>query len=321
MATNDEKIKQMYNSSLTSQKEQLATEYEKALTDLDQQKQANQKVTDANLRRTAVEAQKAQVNNEEYYAASGLSSGAKAQARLSQENQLQANMTALRTAQQEADASVERQRGLLAKDYESAIRQAQADNDLALAQALYAEAQNAEAKLLAKQEAAANLMAENGDYSRYGALYGLSDEEISQLNGSYSPGGDNGSLSADQVKQLQEAMNANGANLTVNGVYSSNNAAAAGGLSAENAYKVYVEGFSDKNAAEAFLESVGVGAALSDYEIENPASWNVDKRNYEKYGRVVGDNGGYRTNAVAKCATYKDYLTAFVRDVLANYGK
>lgn len=147
MATNEEMIKQMYGSNLNSQKEQLKTDYESALSDLDRQQQANQQTTDDNLRRTAVEAQRAQVNNEEYYAASGLSSGARAQARLSQENQLQADMTALRTAQQNADAETERQRGQLARDYESAIRKAQADNDLALAQALYDEAKDQDNKV------------------------------------------------------------------------------------------------------------------------------------------------------------------------------
>lgn len=218
MATNDEMIKQMYNSNLNSKKEQLTTDYEKALSDLDQQKADNQKVVDTNVQRVTAAAQKAKVNNEEYYAASGLSSGAKAQARLAQENQLQANLTALRAAQQEADASVERQRGLLANEYASAIRKAQADNDLALAQALYNEAQNAEAKLLAKQEAAANMMAQTGDYSRYGELYGLSDEEIRKLSGASgggyggSGGGgtggsiDNGSVDKKGIYAMQEAL-------------------------------------------------------------------------------------------------------------------
>jgi hypothetical protein len=46
-------------------------------------------------------------------------------------------MTALRAQQQASDAEVERQRSLLGQEYASAIRQAQADNDMAKAQALY----------------------------------------------------------------------------------------------------------------------------------------------------------------------------------------
>lgn len=195
MSTTEEQIKKMYESQLKSQKEQLDTDYASALSQLDEQQQKNAKATDANLNRTAVEAQKAAVANAELETAYGLSSGARAQARLSRENQLQADMTAIRTAQQAADADTERQRSLMAQEYASAIRQAQAENDLAKAEALYQNARDEEARLLAKQEAAAKesaarqeaaakLMAEaTGDYSRLGALYGLSEEEIAALSG------------------------------------------------------------------------------------------------------------------------------------------
>ena len=186
MSTTKEQLKKIYGGQLTSQKEQLTQDYESALSNLDKQQADAQKVTDENLNRTAVEAQKAAVSNAEHYNAAGLSSGARAQARLSQENQLQANLTAIRTAQQAADAEVERTRGLLAKEYASAISKAQADNDLALAQALYEQAEKEDAKLLAKQESAATLMAQAGDYTRLGALYGLSNAEIKKLKGTSS---------------------------------------------------------------------------------------------------------------------------------------
>ena len=195
MSTTEEQIKKMYASQLKSQKEQLDTDYAGALSQLDEQQQKNAKATDANLNRTAVEAQKAAVGSAELQNAYGLSSGAQAQARLARENQLQADMTAIRTAQQNADADIERQRSLFAQEYAAAIRQAQAENDLAKAEALYQNARDEEARLLARQEAAAKesaarqeaaakLMAEaTGDYSRLGALYGLSEEEIAALSG------------------------------------------------------------------------------------------------------------------------------------------
>lgn len=186
MSTPKEMLKQMYDSQLASQKSQLQTDYENALSDLDDQKAQAQKTTDKNINLTRTEAQKEAVSAAEYYNAAGLSSGAKAQARLSQDNQLLANLTAIRAAQQEADASVEKQRALLAKEYTAAIQQAQADNDLARAQALYEEAKEAEEKLLAKQEAAAGIMAQGGDFSRYGELYGLSDAEIQTLTNIYN---------------------------------------------------------------------------------------------------------------------------------------
>lgn len=155
MTTLEEQIKNMYTGKAASDKEQLTADYQKADSELTAQQQKAQKATDANLTRTAVEAQKAAVNNSEYYAAAGLSSGAKAQARLSQENQLQADLTALRAQQQQTDADIERQRGLLGQEYASAIRKAQSDNDLQMAQALYGLAEKEDERLW--QERQANL--------------------------------------------------------------------------------------------------------------------------------------------------------------------
>lgn len=188
MSTAEDQIKKMYEASLTNQKEQLGQDYAQANSELDVQQQKNQVATDQNLTRTAVEAQKAAVNNAELHNAAGLSSGARAQARLAQENQLQANMTALRAAQQQSDAEIERQRGLLAQEFQSAIRQAQADNDLALAEALYEQAQKDDADLLSKQKSAAELMAKAGDFSLYQQLYGLTDEQVAALTKSVNGG-------------------------------------------------------------------------------------------------------------------------------------
>ncbi len=194
MSTTEDQIKKMYSSQLASQKEQLKQGYMQADAEYAAEKEKAQKVTDANLTRTAVEAQKAAVNNAELHNAYGLSSGTRAQARLAQENQLQADLTALRVQQQELDTDVERQRTLLSQQYQSAIREAQAENDLAKAQALYEEAQRQQDALLVRQQAAAaqkqemaleaaKFMADAGDYTRLAAIYGLSPAELKALMG------------------------------------------------------------------------------------------------------------------------------------------
>lgn len=180
---NEEYINKMYDSKLKSQKEQLSQSYNQAISDLDTAKQQNQQQTDKNLNATAVEAQRAQKNYNEVQNAYGLTSGAMAQARLAQDNQLQADLTTIRAAQQTADAGIEQERALLAQQFTSAIAQAQAENDLARAQALYQEAKDADAQLLAKQEAASQLMAGVGDYSLLGQVYGLTPEQIAKLSG------------------------------------------------------------------------------------------------------------------------------------------
>lgn len=184
----DEKayIEKMYGSAMESQKQELQQNYDKNVAALDEQQKKLQKQTNANLNRTYVEAAKDKQNYNEVQNAYGLSSGAMGQARLAQDNQLQADLTALRAAQQTADAGIEQERTLLAKEFSAAIQKAQADNDLAKVQALYEQAQREEDRLLKQQEAAAQLMAGTGDYSRLAELYGLTPEEAAKLG---DPGG------------------------------------------------------------------------------------------------------------------------------------
>lgn len=178
-------INEIYDKQLASQKQGLQQDYEENLSNLDEAQRQNAIKTDEALNRTAVESQKANLSWNEVQNAYGLSSGANAQARLSRDNQLASDMTALRKQQTENDAVLERQRALLGKQYAAAIQEAQANNDLARAQALYQQAQQEDAALLAKRENAAALMAQAGDYSLYKDLYGLTDSQISMLQSAY----------------------------------------------------------------------------------------------------------------------------------------
>lgn len=189
---NEEYINKMYDSSLSSQKEALKQNYDQGTTDLEREQQKQQKATDANLTRTYVEANKAAKNYNEVQNAYGLTSGAMAQARLAQDNQLQGDLTAIRAAQQSVDADIERQRTLLSQQYASAIAKAQADNDLQRAQALYKAAKDDEDRLLQQQKEAGNLMASVGDYSILANLYGLTPEQLALLSGNGSGGASGG---------------------------------------------------------------------------------------------------------------------------------
>lgn len=187
-----EYINKMYDGSLESQKQTLASGYENNVSNIDASMEKQQKATDANLNRTYVESAKAAKNYGEVQNAYGLTSGAMAQARLAQDNQLQADLTALRAAQTDSDAQFERQRNLLAKEYSAAIAKAQADNDYQRAQALYTAAKADEDQLMQMQKDAGNLMAGVGDYSILAKLYGLTDEQLALLNRKYGGGGGSG---------------------------------------------------------------------------------------------------------------------------------
>ena len=185
-------INKMYDDSLESQKQTLASDYENNVSNIDASMEKQQKATDANLNRTYVESAKAAKNYGEVQNAYGLTSGAMAQARLAQDNQMQADLTALRAAQTDSDAQFERQRNLLAKEYSAAIAKAQADNDYQRAQALYAAAKADEDQLMQMQKEAGNLMAGVGDYSILAKLYGLTDEQLALLKAKHGGGGGGG---------------------------------------------------------------------------------------------------------------------------------
>lgn len=155
MAKSDELLRQMYDSNLASQKAGLKSDYDAANANLDSQKVQNQQQADNNVRLAKTESDRSAVNAAEYYEAAGLSSGARAQARVAQDNQLLADLTAIRAAQQQGDADIERQRGLLSQQYAAAIREAHANNDMAKAQALYEAAKLEEQRLFDQQQAEA----------------------------------------------------------------------------------------------------------------------------------------------------------------------
>ena len=182
---NKDYLEKMYDSQLQSQKTQLEQDYNQGLASLDERQRQARQQTQQNLNRTAVEAEKAQRNYAEVSNASGLTSGAAAQARLAQGNQLQADLTALRGAQQEQDAAIAGARTELENNYLAALRQAQAANDANRANALYQEEKEAEAQRRQERQAAAQTMAGAGDFSLYAQLYGLTPEQTSALQSAY----------------------------------------------------------------------------------------------------------------------------------------
>lgn len=185
-------INKMYDGSLESQKQALTQNYDTGVSDIAASAEKQRKATDANLNRTYVESAKAAKNYGEVQNAYGLTSGAMAQARLAQDNQLQADLTALRAAQTDSDAQFERQRNLLAKEYSAAIAKAQADNDYQRAQALYNAAKADEDQLMQMQKEAGNLMAGVGDYSILAKLYGLTNEQLALLKAKHGGSGGGG---------------------------------------------------------------------------------------------------------------------------------
>ena len=307
--TNEELIKKMYGANLESQKQQLTQSHNAGNSALDEAKKQNQAAADANLNRTAVEAQKKAIADAEIQNAYGLSSGAAAQARLARDNQTAADMAAIRAAQQEADAQVERERALLSQEYTSAIQKAQADNDLELAKALYENAQAEEQKLLAKKEAAANAMAGVGDYSLFGQLYGLSSEETGKLTAAFQNAQNAKNAEAENARFKQELEAAKyiaeqtGDQSYVDAVY----AKYLGGMYAEkvstdNYNRIYKEisaGYTPTRAAELADEIVALSEKGLMSEADAMALMDILNKKGDNTGGTGGTGGTTGTGAGA----------------------
>ena len=136
----EELIRKMYESNLNSNKSQLESDYNQNLSDLGAEESKLGQIYYEQQRQAQAESDRNRQAFQEYANARGLNSGTGGQAELAQNNQLSANLNALRQSEAEKRAEVERQRQLLGQQYQQAIQKAQADNDLNLAKALYEEA-------------------------------------------------------------------------------------------------------------------------------------------------------------------------------------
>lgn len=196
-------INKLYDDSLSKQKDTLSGNYTQNTGALDTEQQKTQAQTQDYLQRTDVEAEKGRQNAP----VSNLSAGAQQQAALTLDNQQKRDTTVLKDAQAQADAEIERQRQLLASEYESAIKQAQANNDMQRAQQLYEAAKREEERLRGYRQDAGNALAAKDDYSIVQNLYDLSDDQTQALNAMYTPtAAPEGYTTPDAMKADEEAL-------------------------------------------------------------------------------------------------------------------
>lgn len=165
----NEYINKLYGNSGDTQKQMLQDHYSQNTVGLNDAQQSVQQQTQTHLDRTDVEAERS-ANEYANGIGKNMSAGANAQAALSQNLTKQSNVTELQNRQKQAEADIERQRQLLGQQYAAAIKQAQADNDMQKAQALYDAAKKEDEQILAYKKQAAEMMASKGDNSMYDAL-------------------------------------------------------------------------------------------------------------------------------------------------------
>lgn len=150
-------IKAMYDASQKAQEEALLASYEKNTGALDYQQGKIAPTYDAAANNAGAQAAIQRANFNESANASGLNTGAGSQAELSMRNAEAANISAIRKAQADAQADLDYQRSQLTLEYQNAIREAIAKNELQKAQALYEEAKRVDESLVSTAINQANL--------------------------------------------------------------------------------------------------------------------------------------------------------------------
>ena len=150
-------IKAMYDASQKAQEEALRASYEKNTGALDYQQGKIAPTYDAAANNAGAQAAIQRANFNESANASGLNTGAGSQAELSMRNAEAANISSIRKAQADAQADLDYQRSQLTLEYQNAIREAIAKNELQKAQALYEEAKRVDESLVSTAINQANL--------------------------------------------------------------------------------------------------------------------------------------------------------------------
>lgn len=150
-------IKAMYEASQKAQEEALRAAYEKNTGALDFQQSRIAPTYDAAANNAGAQAAIQRANFNESANAAGLNTGAGSQAELSMRNAEAANISSIRKAQADAQADLDYQRSQLTLEYQNAIREAIAKNELQKAQALYEEAKRVDESLVSTAINQANL--------------------------------------------------------------------------------------------------------------------------------------------------------------------
>lgn len=183
-------------ASLSEQRDRGLAEYNAEAAKLPEQYQAARNSTAA---QNAI----AKKNFDEQAASAGLNSGTSGQAALARSAVYQANLSGLDRSQAADLAEIERAKANLRAQYNTQFAKLKADSDAALNDALYQEAvrvqnlqredeQRAEERERYAKEyqdtlraQSAGVLAQGGDYSAYGELYGWTPEQLQSMTDRY----------------------------------------------------------------------------------------------------------------------------------------
>lgn len=233
-----EYLKQLYAAQVEAQLAGLKGAYEKSVAGYDAQLEQLPRVYDEARNKLAAQDAIARKSFDERAAANGLNSGTGSQVELARSSAFRRDLAGLDQAQADAVSGLELEKTNLKAQYESALAQAEAEGNAALASALYEELvrvqglQRDDAQQAAAQQAEALEQAlKNG--TGLISTPGKTDDTPAPANPP-GKGYDNGSLSTEQVKALQAFYG-----VAQDGMWGPNSQKVSG-LSADEAWQRYL---------------------------------------------------------------------------------
>ena len=178
-------LQEAYDQKRAGKKKQLQAAYDRELAEITDLEQAADRQARESATRRSTQARQDKAAWNEIQTAQGLTSGAQGQALLTMDNQLRGDLTAISQAGNAEAAELAARRQALARDLAAQLEQVQAESDYEEAMALYQLSREQDSQQAQTQKAMAALLAQAGDFSLYGALYGLTQEQIRRLEEHY----------------------------------------------------------------------------------------------------------------------------------------
>ena len=178
-------LQEAYAQKRAGKKKQLQAAYDRELAEITGLEQAADRQARESATRRSTQARQDKTAWNEIQTAQGLTSGAQGQALLTMDNQLRGDLTAISQAGNAEAAELAARRQALARDLAAQLEQVQAESDYEEAMALYQLSREQDSQQAQTQKAMAALLAQAGDFSLYGALYGLTQEQIRRLEEHY----------------------------------------------------------------------------------------------------------------------------------------
>ena len=178
-------LQEAYDQKRAGKKMQLQAAYDRELAEITGLEQAADRQARESATRRSTQARQDKAAWNEIQTAQGLTSGAQGQALLTMDNQLRGDLTAISQAGNAEAAELAARRQALARDLAAQLEQVQAESDYEEAMALYQLSREQDSQQAQTQKAMAALLAQAGDFSLYGALYGLTQEQIRRLEEHY----------------------------------------------------------------------------------------------------------------------------------------